>query len=464
MNAPGHTDVAVVGAGITGLCVAHFLARRGVGVRVVEASQRSGGVIQSERVNGFLFEHGPSSALQTTPVLEELFSDLSIWASLEYANPNARRRYIVRNGCLRQLPTGPLSAVRTGLFSARGKLRVLVEPFVRRRDATAEESVAQFVTRRLGREILDYAIDPFVSGVYAGVPEKLSVRAAFPKLYQLEQRYGSLVKGAIRGRRERKQRTASATSGMLSFKGGMQELVDALTALMSDSIEHGTRLRALRKNGDDFQLDLQTSNGSRTLGCRVVILTIPAHAYDGIDLDLAPSIHDVLQRIPHPPVSVVFFGYHANPAAIDINGFGFLVPAREKRGILGTLWNSSLFPGRAPQGGVALTTYIGGARAPEAAEVADERLVDSVRHELRQLMGIDRTPDVTAVKRWPRAIPQYNLGHDEIIGWIEKLEARVPGFHIAGNFRGGISVVDCIGNAHTLAHKVADSLPGKPGQ
>ncbi len=460
MSPSARIEVGIVGAGITGLCIAHFLERRGIGVRVLEMSDRPGGVIRSERVNEFLFEHGPTSVLKTTPAVETLLADLAITESLEYADPRARRRYIVRGGRLRQLPLGPISAVKTDLFSLRAKLRVLKEPFVRPGDPDAEESLAVFVKRRLGQEMLDYAIDPFVAGVYAGVPEDLSVRAAFPTLYELEQRFGSLIKGAIMGKRERSKRGADSETrkGMLSFKGGMQTLVDALGTRLADSIETGTRLKAVHRGDSDFLLHLQSAAGTARLRCRAAVLAIPACAYDDVHLDFEPSIHDALKRITYPPVSVVFFGYNANPAAVDLRGFGFLVPAREARGILGTLWNSSVFPGRAPANGVALTTYIGGGRSPAAATASYDELVAVVQEELRDLLGIERPADVTVVKRWPKAIPQYNLGHDKIIESIEQLESHVPGLFVTGKFRGGISVVDCVDNAREVSEQVARAL------
>ncbi|MFQ5510310.1 MAG: protoporphyrinogen oxidase [Candidatus Krumholzibacteriia bacterium] len=457
MNAPGRIEVGIVGAGITGLCLAHFLRQRGVDAAVVEANDKPGGVIHSERVDEFLFEHGPTSALKTTAAVDELLGELGISQSLEYARPGAKRRYIVRGGRLRQLPLGPVSALRTDLFSLRSKLRVLLEPFVKRGDPDRDESLAGFVKRRLGQEMLDYAIDPFVAGVYAGVAQDLSVRAAFPKLYELEQRYGSLISGAVLGRRQRRQRHGgpAAGGGMLSFKGGMQTLIDALAGRLHEAIATGTRVRSVRKEGEDFALHLQSRGGERTLRCRAVVLTIPAYAYDGVHLDFDPPVHDVLKRVPYPPVTVVFFGYHRDPVPNGLNGFGFLVPAKERRGILGTLWNSAVFAGRAPRAGAALTTYVGGGRSPHAASLSYDQLVTLVRDELQDLMGIDTQPDITVVKRWPRAIPQYNLGHRGIVQAIEDLETRVPGLFVTGNYRAGISVVDCIDNAHRHSERLA---------
>ena len=241
MSETCRADVAVIGAGISGLSTAHYLARLGHDVQIIEKSDRTGGTIETEKVDGFLIDYGPISALDTSPLLGEMFDHLGIASSLEYASAKAKSRYIVRDGRLHALPTNPGAFIRTGLFSGSAKLGLLREPFVRPGDPNDDESLAEFVKRRLGREFLDYAINPFVSGVYAGVPERLSARASFPKLYELEQRYGSLIKGAIKGRRQRRQRgdKSKVAARMFSFRDGMQTVVDALSAELSGRIVTG---------------------------------------------------------------------------------------------------------------------------------------------------------------------------------------------------------------------------------
>ena len=358
-------EVAVIGAGVTGLTLAHLLDRQGIKVRVFEAKDRPGGAICTSREEGFLIEHGPNSAQDTTPLLHQLFAGLGIADQLEYASPAAENRYVVRGGKLHAVPLGPPALLGSGLFSGRAKLRLLGEPFVRRSDPDQDEDLAHFVERRLGREFLDYAIDPFVSGVFAGLPEKLSVRSAFPRLWELEQHYGSLIKGAIMGARERRKRQEQSKQNAqsFSFKEGLQTLIDALARALGDKVCTGAALRALRKTPRGFALEL--AGQEEVVDARAVALTMPAHGYEHLELGFDCALaRQALAQIYYPPVAVVFCGYRRNPLDHPLEGFGFLVPRRENRRILGSLWNSSLFGGRAPEGGLALTVFVGGSRQP----------------------------------------------------------------------------------------------------
>jgi oxygen-dependent protoporphyrinogen oxidase len=459
MTKEARPDVVVVGAGVSGLAVAHFLKREGVEVAIVDKAERAGGVIRSERRDGFLFEHGPNSLLKLTPLLDDVVRDVGISGELEFADDSAKNRYIVRNGRLMPLPLGPISAIRTPLFPMRAKLRVLREPFIPPARGDTEESLADFVRRRLGQDMLDYAINPFVAGVYAGTPEELSVRAGFPKLYELEQRYGSLIKGAIRGRKERQEQSpASLRPGMFSFKSGMQTLVDAMASSLSDSLHLATTLHAIRQRQGAFEVDLRSKDHDWLASCRAVVLALPAYTYTSLPFEFDVPIRQVLEKIAYPPVSVVFLGFKTTPTQMPLNGFGFLVPAKEQRRILGTIWNSSIFSGRAPDGGVALTTFVGGSRWPASAEVADDRLLEIITSDHRELMGVAAKPDVVIMKRWQRAIPQYNLGHLDILWSIESLEDEIAGLFIGGNFRGGISVTDCIEHGQAMSRRVVEHL------
>lgn len=463
MSADRHTQVAVIGAGVSGLATAYYLTAQGIETSVIEKSPRIGGTIESRRVDGFLVDYGPNSGLETTPLLGEMFDNLGTRSRLQYASSEAKNRYIVKKGRLHALPLGPGGLVRTPLFSGRAKLRLMREPFVRPGDPDHDESLADFVQRRLGREFLDYAINPFVSGVYAGVPEKLSVRSSFPKLYELEQNYGSLIKGAVKGLRARKQRRAHgeesrAKARMFSFAGGMQTMVNALAENVSDHIHIGTAPLCLERQRDGFTVHVRSAQGEWSLRCDAVVLAIPAYAYQGFEFAPELPITRQLEAIPYPPVSVVFFGYRRNPAKKPLDGFGFLVPECESRGTLGTIWNSTLFPERTPRGGVSLTTFVGGSRQPDNARLDEGALVDLVRGELKDLLGIAASPDVIEVRRWERAIPQYNVGHGEIMRSMDDFEKTTPGLFISGNFRGGVSISDCITQAHNVSERVISGL------
>lgn len=459
MSEEHSAPVAVIGAGVTGLTLAHLLDCRGIPVRVYEAQSRPGGAMRTSREEGFLIEHGPNTAQDTTPLLHQLFAGLGIADQFEYASPAAKNRYVVRGGKLHAVPLGPPALLGTRLFSGAAKLRLLGEPFVRRSDPDQDEDLAHFVERRLGREFLDYAIDPFVSGVFAGLPEKLSVKSAFPRLWELEQRYGSLIKGAILGARERRRRQEQSkqSAQSFSFKEGLQTLIDALARSLGDKVHTGVPLRALRKTPEGFALEL--TNCPEVVRARAAVLTVPAYAYEDLELGFdCAAARQALARIYYPPVAVVFCGYRRNPLDHPLEGFGFLVPRRENRQILGALWNSSLFSGRAPEGGLALTVFVGGSRQPEHALWPEDKLREVVAGELRELLGLRERPDHQALFRWPRAIPQYQVGHRQLMAAVEDCEAQHPGLYLGGNFRGGISVADCVKSAHALADKVAGDL------
>lgn len=461
------TEVTIVGAGISGLATAHYLTSRGIHVQILEKNDRTGGTIETRRRDGFLIDCGPNSALDTTPLLSSLFGDLDIAGSREFARPEAKNRYIVRRGRLCALPMNPPALVRTPLFSRSTKWRLLKEPFIPPSDPDAEETVAEFVKRRLGTEMLDYAINPFVSGVFAGAPEELSVRAGFPKLFEIEQRYGSLIKGAIKGRRERNKRAKAGeitkqSARLFSFTNGMQTLVDSLADEQGEAVHKKCHVDAIRKTPAGFEVDAGVAGVDRTFLSSALVLAVPAYAYAELNIEFAFPVLERLTAIPYPPVSMVFFGYRSTPTDVPLDGFGFLVPAKERRNVLGTIWSSTLFSGRAPEGGAGLTTFVGGTRQPANALLPDEELVDVVKRDLADLLHIRSLPDVTVIRRWQRAIPQYNVGHLEIVRGIEDLEKSVQGLFLTGNFRGGISVGDCVKQSHSLATRVSTFVQSPP--
>lgn len=454
------TDVAIIGAGISGLTAAHFLSKSGKSVVVLEKNNRIGGSIHSEKRDGFLIEHGPNSTLETTPILGELFADLNLQSQLQYATETANKRYIVRYGKLNALPASPPAFIKSNLFSASAKLRLLKEPFIKPAPPEKDESLGAFVQRRLGQEFLDYAINPFVAGVYAGKPETLCIKSAFPKLHQLEQEYGSLIKGAILGARKRKKSAEKAKSHakMLSFQNGLQTVTDAIGKSLAKQIFTETAIMSIRRDGQQFEIDVQSPDGESHISATTLLLTIPAHQYEKLPFEFDFPLQGQFEDIYYPPVSMVYFGYKKQPDCVPLDGFGFLVPEKEQRQILGTLWSSSIFPGRMPDGGAALTTFVGGSRQPENALLPDEQLSELVQNDLRELMGISQKPDVVVIRKWQKAIPQYRLGHQQLMRDIELFEQKNPGMFISGNFRGGISVADCVKQAHGMSETISRFL------
>ncbi|MBI1803863.1 MAG: protoporphyrinogen oxidase [Ignavibacteriae bacterium] len=457
-----HNSVVIIGAGISGLCVAHWLKQKGINVTVLEKDSEPGGTMKTVLDDGWLIETGPNSALETTPLFSQLFDELGIAGKRLYANPASSKRYIVKRGKLLPLPTNAGTFLTSSLWSIGGKLRLLKEPFTGR--ARAEESVADFVRRRLGREILDYAINPFVAGVHAGNPDELSVQAAFPKLYALEEKYGGLIKGAIKSRKERKQRNevAKDRAKLFSFADGMQTLPRTLATSLGNSIKldatvsHIVPMRAGKF--PIYTVSYSQSGMDLTMEANAVVLSTPAYATSQIIQRIDPAMAKTLDSIYYPPVAEIFLGFEEDQVGRPLDGFGFLVPEVERRRILGTIWSSTLFPNRAPEGLVALTSFVGGARQPELLALDDEQLLDMVLSELHSLMGVTGLPAYTRITRWDRAIPQYNLGYHNTLNALDRFEQNFQGAFICSNYRGGIAVGDCVMSAEKTIERVIAHL------
>ena len=450
------TDTVVVGAGISGLAVAHGLARRGRNVAVLESAPQAGGVIATVHRDGALYERGPNSTLDTSPRIAELLTELGIAGERADAAASAAIRFIVRGGALCALPTSPPAFLKTSAFSAGAKLRLLREPFIAPTPAGVEESIAAFVRRRLGREFLDYAIDPFVAGIYAGDPERISVPAAFPRLLALEQKYGSLIRGQILGARERKKNreVAKNAAKSFSFRNGMQTLTDALAARLPH-LQCGVRVeRAARDREGAFVVSGVRGGDGVTVRARTLVVATPAPAAGTLVAGIAPDAARALATIDYAPVAIVASAYRRADVAHALQGFGFLVPKVEDRAILGTLFSSSMFEGRAPGDTVLLTTFAGGRRNPEVPRMTDEGLASAVHAELADLVGARAAPVWREIVRWPQAIPQYDLGHLERLRPVEAAEAANPGLWFCANWRGGVAVGDRIAKGDVLAGEI----------
>lgn len=452
------TQVLVIGAGISGLSTAHFLKKNGIKTHIIEKNSYFGGSIISEKKDGFLVDYGPNSALETTPLLKEMFADLNIDNDMLYANPSSKNRYILKNGKLVALPLNPAKFIATKLFSPTAKARLLMEPFIKRGNENDDESLAHFVSRRLGGEFLDYAIDPFVAGVFAGTPETLSVKSAFGKLWQLEQEYGSLIRGAILGAKKRKKSAEKSkqSAKMFSFKSGMQTIVIALANEFRGSVFADSVINNIEQKNGKYLISVNAGGSARVFETDAVIFTIPSHSFS--EIPFTSALMPYFEKIYYPPVTMLFLGWKENPSKFPLDGFGFLIPSKEKRNILGAIWSSSIFPNRAPEGGAAFTVFMGGARQPENALLPLEQVEVLALKDLHSILGITNKPDYVATKLWNRAIPQYQIYHDKIIGEIESYENVHPGLFFSGNYRGGISVADCVKQAKENELRIAKYL------
>lgn len=444
--------IAVIGAGISGLTTAYWLKKAGFRVTVYERAGRVGGSILTEHNNGYLVDLGPNSTLETSDTLKNLVAELGLADQKVYGNQASNNRYVVRNGKLHALPMTPKAFLNTSLFSAKAKLRLMAEPFIGPTRAD-DISLSDFVRKRLGPEFLDYAINPFVAGVYAGDPDTLSTPAAFPKLWALEQNYGSFIKGMIRGRKERKQRgeVAKDRAKLFSFRNGMEVFPQALARELGDSVSLNTSIQDIQKVDAGFELSFE---GAATRCFEHIVLCTPTDSLSTLLKNLAPKVSQSLSDIAYPPVNVVYTGYAAESVQRKLDGFGFLIPKLENRQILGSIWSSVIFPQRAPQGKVSFTTFVGGTRQPQLTTLDDEALQQTVHRELSDLVGLSAEPEFVRIKRWPRAIPQYTMGYQKIQKLFSTVESELPGLHFAGNFRRGISVGDSV----LSARQTVDSI------
>ncbi len=446
-------SVAIIGAGITGLTAAFYLKRNGVPVTVYEAGGRVGGVIQSIRKDGFLAEFGPNTILETSPKIAQLVRDAGLESRKLNTDPKAEARYVVRYGRPIEMPGKPLGFFSTPLFTAKAKLAVLREPFIKPRRDGVEESIAQFVVRRFNQEFLDHAIDALVAGIYAGDPHKLSLPHAFPKLKALEDNYGSMIKGQIFGARDRKKsgEVAKDRAAKFSFDEGLQVLPDTLAAQLGSSLKLNSPATKLAQTANGWRVT--TTEGETEFGA--VIYCGTAHRLAQLNVEARlPLDLGTFSEISYPPVASVVLGFRREDVAHSCAGFGMLIPKIEGFKILGTIFSSALFPNRAPDGQVNLTSYVGGARYPELASLPADKLVEVVLADLRGLLGVRGKPTFVHTAFWPKAIPQYNVGYGKYRELLKDIEAKVPNLFFAGHYRDGVSLGDSIVSGVNIAERV----------
>ena len=435
--------ICIIGAGISGLAAAWQLRQQGADCIVLEKAQRIGGAIRSEQIDGFLAEAGPNSIQISNPEIAAFLNSIPGLKDQQItANTAANKRFLVRDGRVYPVPMSPLQALTTPLWSRSAKLRLLKEPFVSRREDTSEESVADFACRRLGSELYHYAINPLVGGIYAGKPEALSLRYAFPKLHALEAQNGGLIRGALaKMRASKKTGQPRFKKSIISFKDGLESLPQYLSKALGTSVQTGVRIERIKRNVTDWTVDW---NGNSERYDRVII-TAPAHALSELPLpqDLQEALAP-LAAIEYPPVSVLSLGFQRSSVEHLLDGFGVLVPECEQRSILGALFTSSFFEGRAPRGSILLTVFVGGDRQPHLSSNNASLLEQRVLPDLTELLGIKEGPVMRHLTHWPRAIPQYKMGYGHYLKTITDAETHYPGLEIMSNYRNGISLSYCL--------------------
>lgn len=439
----GRLDTVVVGGGISGLTTAFHLVRGGRRVAVLEAAERVGGAIETFSDGAWRFEMGPNTVLESDPSVSGLLRECGLDGEKLTAAPSAKRRYLYKGGRLVPLPGGPGGFLTTPLFPLGAKLRVLREPWIGPPPTGTEETIAQFFRRRLGQAFLDYAAGPFVSGVYAGDPERLSARWAMPRMHGLEERHGSLVRGVFAGRKP------PSRGVMFSFREGLEELPRKLAREIGD-VRTGVLCHKVVRTEGGFRAE--TSVGP--VEAARVVLAVPADVAARLLDEATSGASRLFAEIPYAAVAILSLGFRREAVGHPLEGFGFLAPRKEGVNVLGCLFPSEIFPGRAPAGHVALAAFAGGRTNPEIVGWDDERFASTLLSELRGPLDLKGEPAFRLIRRWPRAIPQYEVGHGRFVERAKEIEEALPGLRLGGNYLGGISVPDCIRNATALAENI----------
>lgn len=447
------TKVVIIGGGLTGLTLAYLLQRKGVDFILLEKDEKPGGVIRTQLRDGFTYETGPNTGIIAHPEVAELFEMITPDSELELADPRAENRWILKNGKWKALPSGFISAVKTPLFSLKDKLAILGEPF-RKQGEDPMETIAALVKRRLGQSYLDYAVDPFISGIYAGDPDLLITKYALPKLYALEQNYGSFIKGAVRKSREpRSDRDRKATRKVFAAKGGFGKLITALAKYIPEErLVFSAQNVIVSKSKDGFMIRFQSGNGDQNqVYSEKVVTTTGAHALPGLFDFISPQQLQPITELHYARVVQMIMAFRKWNGP-ELNAFGGLVPSRENRNLLGVLFPSSIFQNRAPEGGALLSVFLGGVRKPELFNLDDAALLKLVNTEMDDLLQVSLSePAFTEIHRYKHAIPQYDKTSPQRLKRIPELEKQFPGLVLAGNIRDGIGIADRIRQASELS-------------
>ncbi|MDD4514990.1 protoporphyrinogen oxidase [Massilibacteroides sp.] len=439
-------DVVIVGAGLTGLTAAFYLKQRGKNVLLLERSNRTGGQIHTYQKDGFTYESGPNTGVISYPEVAELFAALTPDCKLQTAREEAKRRYIWKGDHFRELPSGLFSALFTPLFSFTDKFRILGEPF-RAKGTDPDESVGELARRRLGKSYLNYAVDPFLSGVYAGDPMKLVTRYALPKLYNLEQQYGGFIRGTIaKAKLPKTDRDRLATKQVFSAEGGLGELSAALTKRIGeDHIILSAADIQIKPGNTGWEVVYADENGNQRIQADKIITTVGAYSLPALLPFILKEDIQKISNLKYAPIVQVSVGIK-DTGKLQFNGFGGLVPSCEKKNVLGILYPSACFPGRAPEKGALFSFFIGGVNHKDLTELTDGELKALIERELHDMLKFPKgtKPDMLHIFRHPRAIPQYELNSGERFKTIETIERLYPGLHLAGNIKGGIGMADRI--------------------
>ncbi len=474
--------VAVIGGGLSGLAAAHRLHelsardKRPLELVLFESRSRLGGVVGTQSIAGYRIELGADSFITNKPWGVDLCRRLGIEDRLIPTNARYRRSLVLRRGRPLPVPDGfqLLAPVDLGamlcspIFSWRGKLRMALEYILPRGPVQPDESLANFVQRRFGREALERLVQPLVGGIYTSDPAKLSLRATMPRFLDMEREHGSLIRALRRQSRQSHDDDGLASGARYGIfttpANGISELVDALieNVVQKSVVQLNTEVQSITPAADGRRFVIDGPGG--TQDCfDAIVLAVPAYRAGAMIAGFAPNAAEALQRIEYASTAIVISGHQLADVRHPLEAFGLVVPAIEKRKILAVSFTSRKFPGRAPEGGVQLRTFVGGAMQPELMQLADDQLVALVRHELESILGVTWRPDFTVVARWLRSMPQYHVGHEELVAAINRELAGQLNLALAGNAYEGVGIPDAIHSGERAAQRVfAACMSGAP--
>lgn len=436
--------IAIIGAGISGLSVGYYLQQAGVPFMLVERSQQVGGSIRSLRQREYLFEAGPNSLIVDEELMA-LLRALNLEKQLLEASPASKKRYILRAGKYRALPSSPLSLLLGGFFSWQAKWKIISEMFYKGPLADEHTLVADFFRRHFGQEVVDYVVSPFVSGIYAGDAEKLLLGRVFPQLLKMEHKHRSLLKAFIHSAAGQRRRS-------VSFREGMQTLPNRMADVLLDRLLLGVEVVALQRTGQQWLLLL--NNGTELLA-DAVVLAVDAPAAVRLLPDEYAAARKVFARIEYAPLAVVHTVYYRHQFRYVPEGFGGLHPQLENAFALGSIWSSSLFEGRCKENELLMTTFVGGSTQHAKLQYDDRRIMHETHLELKRLFGIKGLPVLQRIHRWQAAIPQYHDYMPEVEAQVQLLAAG--GIHVCANWVGGVSIPDCIRKAKYLVNHLTQA-------
>jgi len=450
--------VVVIGAGLSGLAGAFRLRQLGRRPLVLEASSRPGGVIETVRRNGFLFELGPQCPRFPQSVWS-LVCALGLESKFIAGDPKATR-YILKDGTLQLVPFSPGGLLSTKLLSAKSKFRLLSEAFRSSPPPPQEETLAEFVERKFGPEVLNYLVDPLVSTVFFGDAGKMGMQSAFPALVEWESGSG-LMRGALRARKSRSNTVTDSLPSLGSFQTGMTALTERLAEELKDSIRYNRKIESLTvSNSGNGRWEIRLEN-AESIAAESLILAVPAFAAAALLETSAPQISLLLNAIEYAPICAVAAAYNRSQVAHDLQGFGFMAPRAEKRQTICTFWNSSLLTGRAPAGKVVMTTFAGREGKDPVFSASENECAQIIERENAETLGITGPPVDRAVWRSARALPQYNVGHAQRVLQISEALRALPNLQIVGNFLTGRSIGDCAQIASQAAENLHSRLRGE---